>query len=111
MTMNGGRYTTMATLVKMEIRISRICTSKCTFHDEVHNAMNNFCAKPHFLYLCRWLKVLDKDGNKTEHWNDWVERTNASLPNPGCCCLSNEEILENMVYPNKSQVVRFKRHS
>lgn len=58
-------------------------------------------------YMYKWVKVLDKDGNETEHWKDWIERAYAPLPNRGCC-LSNDKVLENMVYQNKKQVVKVK---
>lgn len=61
-------------------------------------------------YMYKWVKILDKDGNETEHWNDWKDRVNSPLPNKGCC-LSSGEKYENMVYPNATQVVRFKKMS
>ncbi len=54
--------------------------------------------------------MIDKDGKETKHWKEWVEWTKAPLPNKGLpCFMSMEDKLENMVYPNKVQLVRFKR--
>mmetsp|Transcript_11435 Transcript_11435/g.21389 ORF Transcript_11435/g.21389 Transcript_11435/m.21389 type:complete len:311 (+) Transcript_11435:232-1164(+) len=68
-------------------------------------------------FMYKWLKVLDKDGNKTEHWDEWKKWVDEPLPHENCgstwfpcwaCCLSNTELTDNMVRPNRRQVVRFK---
>lgn len=68
-------------------------------------------------YMYKWLKVLDKDGNPTEHWEDYVSWAKAPLPNRNCCepcittwgcCLSNKQIFENMITPNPKQLVMFR---
>jgi len=68
-------------------------------------------------YMYKWLKVLDKDGNKTMHWEEWETLATDPLPNKNCgaswfplwpCCLGMEKSLENMVRPNKKQIIRFK---
>jgi len=67
-------------------------------------------------FMYKWLKVLDKDGNKTQHWDEYVAWTDRPLPHENCgtswfpfwsCCLSNRQINENMIMPNKKQIVRF----
>lgn len=67
-------------------------------------------------YMYKWVKVLDKDGNKTKHWKEWEEWTTGPLPHKNCgtswfplwpICLSGKKKLENMIRPNKKQVVRF----
>lgn len=70
---------------------------------------------PNFMY--KWLKVLDKDGNPTEHWDEYEQWTNNPLPNTNCCdpwcmcwgCgLSRPERFENMCRPNPKQIVMFR---
>lgn len=65
-------------------------------------------------YVYKWVKVLDKDCNKTEHWNDYEEYTNAPLPHTNCgtswlpcwpICLPANKARTNMTYPNKTQIV------
>ena len=66
--------------------------------------------------MYKWLKVLDKDGNPTEHWEEYKEWLNSPVPNKGCqlpctpfiCGLSNTEKNENMVRPNPKQIVRLR---
>lgn len=71
--------------------------------------------KENFMY--QWLKVLDKDGNPTEHWGDYVKWTKDPLPHTNCCeswnplwgcCLSTKQKYENMCRPNPKQIVMFR---
>lgn len=68
-------------------------------------------------FMYKWLKVLDKDGNPTKFWDEYVEWAEAPLPHKNCgtswwpfwgCCLSNKQIAENMCRPNPKQVVDFR---
>jgi len=69
-------------------------------------------------FMYKWLKVIDKDGNPTEHWDNYKEWSHAPLPNDACCglhfipcwgcCLSGNEMLENMTYPSPKQVVNLR---
>ncbi len=68
-------------------------------------------------YMYKWLKVLDKDGNKTKHWNEYEAWCEAPLPhrNLGTSWwpfwgwfLSGKEIASNMIRPNPKQVVNFR---
>lgn len=73
-------------------------------------------------FMYKWLKVVDKDGNPTEHWEEWLEWVDEPLPYQGCgcgdyksfcwpfwaCCLSGKEVSYNMARPNKTQVVNFR---
>jgi len=70
-------------------------------------------------FMYKWLKVLDKDGNKTEFWDEYVEWSNKPLPHRNCgtswlpcwpMCFSQRQVNENMIVPNKQQIVRFKSH-
>ena len=79
---------------------------------------------PFYIFLTavsviRWLKVLDKDGNKTEFWDEYVAQSNGPLPHKNCgtswlpcwpICLSQKQVNANMIVPNKQQIVRFKKH-
>jgi hypothetical protein len=69
----------------------------------------------------KWFKVMDGDGNTTKHYDEFVDWTKRDLPHGGCgcgdytsclfpcwgSCLSQEEIHDNMIMPNKSQVANF----
>lgn len=67
-------------------------------------------------FMYKWIKVIDKDGNKTEHWDEYVDWANKPLPHRNCgaswfpcwpCCLSDREKTENMILSNDKQVIRF----
>lgn len=85
---------------------------------KVHYAGNpGEALQDEIIYMYKWLKVLDKDGKQTKHWKEYVDWSNAPLPNQNCgtswfpcwsCCLPRKKALENMVYPNKTQIVNFK---
>lgn len=85
---------------------------------KVHYAGNpGEALEQEIIYMYKWLKVLDKDCNKTEHWDDYVQWSTAPLPHSNCgtswfpcwpACLSKKKVLENMTYPNRNQIVKFK---
>lgn len=71
-----------------------------------------------FDFMYKWLKVIDKDGATTQHWNEYVEWTNKPTPHENCCapacpiwplfsCLSKKQVGDIMRLPNKKQIVRF----
>lgn len=62
----------------------------------------------------KWLKVIDKDGIPTKHWNTYLEWSTSPLPHRNCgtswlpcwgCCISDLEAKENMIYPNPRQIM------
>jgi len=70
-------------------------------------------------FMYKWLKVIDKDGKTTKHWDEYVEWSNKPTPHLKCCapylpcwpglsCISPQKIAEIMVLPNKKQIVRLK---
>mmetsp|Transcript_9269 Transcript_9269/g.14012 ORF Transcript_9269/g.14012 Transcript_9269/m.14012 type:complete len:301 (-) Transcript_9269:262-1164(-) len=70
-------------------------------------------------FMYKWLKVIDKDGNTTEFWDDYVAQSNGPLPHRNCgtswlpcwpICLSKKQVNANMIVPNKKQIVSFKKH-
>lgn len=69
------------------------------------------------IFMYQWLKVLDKDGSPTEHWQEYVQWTKDPLPNRNCmepwctfwgCCLSRPDRFANMCRPNPKQIVMFR---
>lgn len=67
-------------------------------------------------YMYKWLKVIDKDGNTTKYWDEYVEWADAPLPHSNCgtswwpfwgCCLSDRQVMDIMVMPNPKQAVNF----
>ena len=91
--------------------------------------MNNTSGKIHYVgnigeegeqevnYMYQWLKVLDKDGEPTEHWQEYVKWSKDRLPHSNCgtswctcwgCCLSKTQTFENMSRPNPKQIIMFR---
>jgi hypothetical protein len=86
----------------------------------------HYAAKPgevggdYITYMYKWLKVLDKDGNPTQYYEEYVKMSKQQLPNNTTCihccccsycwpmcggCVSGVQIKENMAYPNPTQIV------
>ncbi len=70
--------------------------------------------------MYKWVKVLDKDGNKTKYWNEYVEWSEAPLPHSNCgtswfpfwaCCFPGDKITRNMMHPNPKQAVQFRDYT
>jgi hypothetical protein len=70
------------------------------------------------VFMYKWLKVIDKDGNTTKFWPEYVEWAEGPLPHSNCgtswfpcwgCCLSPMQVKENMITPNKTQIVKLRR--
>jgi hypothetical protein len=68
-------------------------------------------------FMYQWLKVIDKDGEPTEHWSEYIRWSKDKLPHSNCgtswfpcwgCCLSNKEKYDNMIRPNSTQIVMFR---
>jgi hypothetical protein len=68
-------------------------------------------------FMYQWLKVLDKNGEPTEHWSEYVKWSMDPLPHrngcePCCTCwpvgLKQPEIFQNMCRPNPKQIVMFR---
>ena len=67
--------------------------------------------------MYKWLKVLDKEGNKTKHWDEYKAWCEAPLPHRNFgtswfpfwgLFLSGKQVRENMSMPNPKQVVNFR---
>jgi len=67
-------------------------------------------------FMYQWLKVLDKNGEPTEHWAEYVKWSKDPLPYRNCCepwctiwpifnCCKQTEVFENMCRPNPKQII------
>lgn len=68
-------------------------------------------------FMYKWLKVLDKDGEPTKYWDDYVSWVKEPLPHRNIFAnwwpswalfLKKKQIAENMCRPNSKQVVNFR---
>lgn len=69
-------------------------------------------------FMYQWLKVLDKDGEPTEHWEEYVKWSKDPLPHRNCCepwfpfwpcCgFTNQQKFEDMTRPNVKQNIIFR---
>lgn len=76
--------------------------------------MNGDMNADQIIFQYKWLKVIDKDGIPTKHFDTYVNWSNSSLPHKNCgaswlpcwgCCISDVEAKENGLYPNPKQIM------
>jgi len=130
---SAGKCRDNSTLGKMNLQ-DGICTIRGPHGNDtqvIYKINDNEWWKVHYMgkigeegfddieMMYKWIKVIDGDGNKTEHWDEWVESSKKPLPHRNCCepwfplwscCLGKREVVENMFSANKKQVIRFKRN-